>query len=364
MKNIAFCLLALVWAAQANAASGVIAGAIRWDAWYSAGGNAALAQKALGPQVYQSRAPKNCSPVSTYQITCPSSQATMDAEIAAAVSGGLKYWAFDQYAPSSDLTTGWNLYQSSAHKADINWCWISNLSVMGSTGNFSAVNAAFVAQFLQTNYQKVTVTTAGRPVFYILWDNTNFASAWGGSYTNVAAAITDLRTQAVAAGLGSPYIVVMSGQAASAATINTNIGGDAITAYNALAAATVNGTFASLSTQTQAFWVAQQGTGAQIVPIAMNGFFQTPRISHPESFLGAGAVPYLGVNNVYAIATNAELITHLAAAVTYINSNPAVVPSTLMLIYSWNECDEGGCILPTIGDPTGAKLAAIKATIN
>lgn len=365
MSRFRLCLLLalLLTSFSAHAQSGIIAGAIRWDAWYSNFSSALSAQQALGPAIYQSRAPINCSPLSTYQITCPSSQSTIDAEITAAVSGGLKYWAFNQYAAGSSLITAWNLYQTSSLKNNINWCWITTLQSMGTTGNFTATNAAFVAQFGQSNYQKVTVTTASRPVLYMSVSGTDLTNLFGGSLVNVAAMITDLRAQTVAAGLGTPYIIVMGGVPATSASTMTSIGADAIGAYTPTVAPVLNGSYPQLDTAAQAFWAALAVPGVPTVPTAINGFFQTPRIAHPESF-GAVAKPYFGINNVFAISTNAQLVTHLAAAVTYINAHTAVVPSKLLLIYAWTECDEGGCLTPTLGDPTGAKLAAIKATIN
>ena len=32
---------------------------------------------------------------------------------------------------------------------------------------------------------------------------------------------------------------------------------------------------------------------------------------------------------------------------------PATCPSKVFLIYSWDECDEGGGLIPTLGDPAG-----------
>jgi hypothetical protein len=356
-------LLALLTAVPAYAASGITAGAIRWDAWYSGAGSALQAQYALGPSVWQSRAPINCSAASAFAITCAATQTAMDAEIAAAVSGGLKFWAFDQYASNSSLTPAWSLYQSSTHKNDINWCWISALSLMGSTGSFTSTNASFVAQFQQSNFQKVTVTTANRPVLFIAYSTADLASNWGNSLTNVAAMITDLRAQTVAAGLGTPYIVVFSGTPATAAAVVTAIGADAISSYNPPIPSTYAGTYAALDTSTQTYWATLAGASSQIVPIAINGWDPRPRRIRPEAFSGASKA-FIGMNNYAAISTNTEFANHLQAAVTYINAHPTVVPSTLLLIYAWTECDEGGCITPTIGDPTGSKLSAIASVIR
>jgi hypothetical protein len=368
MRKFLILAALLLVTAQAHAASGIIAGAIRWDAWYTPSANSLLAQNNLGPAAYQSRAPVHCVPTSTQSINCVGTQATMDAEITAAVSGGIKYWAFNQYAPSSSLTTGWNLYQSSALKNNVNWCWITSLGLLGQTGNFTSQITLLATQMQQINYQKVTIgATANRPVIYLIWTSGEFASNFGSSYTNVNAMFTALRAQVVAAGLGTPYIVVLGGAPTSAAAIVTSASLDAISSYTPTLTVhppSLYPTFASLSTQAQSFWVSMAATGTPIVPIAITGLFVNPRVTRPST-LNSGQIPYIGLDTLYAISTNAELVTELSAAVTYITGNPSIVPSTLLLIYAWNECDEGGgALTPTIGDPTGSRLAAIKSTIN
>lgn len=365
MRKFFITILALLISiSQANAASGIIAGAIRWDAWYNPTANSLLAQNNLGPKQFQSRSPINCQ-LGSQSVNCVGTQATMDAEITAAVSGGLKYWAFTQYASNSSLTTGWNLYQSSSKKNQMNWCWITGLANMGSTGNYTTQINLLAAQMQQTNYQKVTVSaTPNRPVIYILWSSSEFASNFGSSYANVTTMFNALRTAVTGAGLGTPYIVIMT-STASASTIITSTSSDALSAYNTtlpLLPSALNPSFTLLDTLTQAYWVTMAGAGQPIVPIAMNGWLPSPRSYHPSTL--APQIPYIGIDNLYGISTNSQLVTHLQAAVTYITANPSIVPSTLLLIYAWTECDEGGCITPTYGDPTGSKLAAIHDTLN
>lgn len=359
-------LLAALWAGTAQAASGITAGAIRWDAWYGTPDSSTIAaQGNLAPPAYQSRAPINCAPLTPpFSMTCSGTQSVMDAEITAAANNGVKYWAFLQYNSPAAFVNGWNLYQSSSLRANVNWCWIMTIPQFGSTGAFSTQMATLAAQMAQTNYQTVTATTTLRPVLYILWGAAALTNNFGGSNANFKAALDSLRSTVTGAGGGNPYIVLMGGGTPAAqATLMAAIGADAITGYISTFANTINGTFASLDTQTQATWAAMAASAAT-VPIAMTGWNQEPRIARPVPW-NAGQKPYFGLNNRYAISTNAELATHLTAAVTYINANPTLVPSKLLLIYAWNECDEGGgCLVPTIGDPTGARLAAIKTAIQ
>src|ERR1700684_1388535 len=71
--------------------SSVIAGAIRWDAWYQDTDISVSAQESLSPERYFRRAPFFCSINSAKQVHCLGTPEAMDAEIHAAVKGGLKY---------------------------------------------------------------------------------------------------------------------------------------------------------------------------------------------------------------------------------------------------------------------------------
>lgn len=368
MRKLLATILFSMFSLPAVAQSGIVAGAIRWDAWYDVTPNSAelSAQQSLGPAMWQFRAPKHCTVTSTFVVNCIGTQAIMDAEITAAAAGGLKYWAFGQYAPTSGLTTAWNLYQSSSIKTNINWTWITGPANMGTTGNFNTQMDLLTTQMQQANFQKITVgAVANRPILYILWDTANFAANFGSSYPNFAAVITYLRTQVVAAGLGTPYIVVMSGSATSATTVMTNIGADAISSYDIPAPPVLAGSAASLIAQTETLWATQAATGSQIVPVATTGADTRPRKAHPLNFVVPAQRPNVGLGLFYTASSNTELVGEMTAAVAYINANPAVVPSKLLIIYSWDECDEGGgALIPTIGDPTGIRLSTIAPIIQ
>ena len=52
----------------------------------------------------------------------------------------------------------------------------------------------------------------------------------------------------------------------------------------------------------------------------------------------------------------------MKAAATFVSVNPSVVPARSVLIYAWNEYDEGGWIAPMLDDGT-ARLDAIRAVL-
>jgi hypothetical protein len=55
---------------------------------------------------------------------------------------------------------------------------------------------------------------------------------------------------------------------------------------------------------------------------------------------------------------------HLQKAIDWIDDNPTLAtPERLVMIYAWNEFGEGGYITPTVGDPDGLYLDAIKSVV-
>jgi hypothetical protein len=293
------------------------------------------------------------------------SQSIIDAEIAAAKNAGLKYWAFLMYGQSGsdlrqtpEMMAAWNTYQTSAIKAQVPWCAMIPLYLLGSTGSYTTQVSQIVGWMQQAYYLKVL---SGRPVLYIYWTQSDLTTFWGGSLSNVAAAITALRSAVTAAGLSTPYVVVMNG---AETTVYAGIGADAISSYTATGETALAAPYATLDSVTQAYWTTLASKGVPIVPPIMAGFDRRPRVARPVGWEVASQRPYFGLNRYFAQPTTSELAAHVQAGVNYIVSNPTACPSLLGLIYAWNECDEGGWLLPTIGDPTGGRLSAIAPVIT
>lgn len=354
---------------EARATPNVIAGAVRWDAWYSSSDpNSVAAQNALSPQRWQFRAPWFSQVRSDYILRAAGTQANMDVEISCAANAGLKYWAFDQYESGNAFLNGWNLYQSSASNSLMHWCWMcfNDRGYFGSTGNFSTEVTAFVNWFLQTNYQKVLTN---RPLLYLFF--TAAPATFGGSSSNFAAFITALKSACATAGLGDPYIVVCGSYPASN-TFKTAIGADALSAYaGVVTTPTQPSSYAQLTAGTEGFWAQMGNSGSAIVPCCITGWDTRPRKQNPIPWgIGSYAPAYSRLSNYFTPGTNAEIAAHIQNAVNYVGANPSKCPSTAILVYSWTECDEGGgCMMPTIGDSlqvgdTTNLLTAISAVLK
>ena len=77
------------------------------------------------------------------------------------------------------------------------------------------------------------------------------------------------------------------------------------------------------------------GTGSNIVINAIVGWDTRPR--HKAE--GERA-------NYYALASPQEFAAHLKTAVSLTRDYKDKCESATVLVYSWNECDEGGGVLP------------------
>lgn len=339
--------------------SGIYYGAIRWDFWYSNTGACQSTANSLGNPDYRSRAPFFATEVSSNNISFNPTQATMDAEINFAVNGGLSYWAFllyDRAGNDPEGMQGYDLFQTSTIKNNIKWCQMRPSTMFGTTGNYATQVAEAVAMCQQSNYQKVLTN---RPLVYFYW---NGAGNFGGSLVNMKAAIDAFRTGCTNAGLGNPYIVMVDFDLTDSVANSTALGIEAITSYLAGNSTGLNQSYASLASAAQSSW-ATKAAVYNMVPICMQGWNRAPRIVRPVRWEASDQRPYQGILRKVPQPTSAELISHMAAAKTFIDAHPTECDAKAAIIYAWNEFDEGGYLCPTLGDPTGSLLSAIASTI-
>jgi hypothetical protein len=344
----------------AFAANGTIPGAIRWDPWYGTTSAAALSTgpaELQAPQ-WQFRAPWFATPQRGGLLINGNQQATIDAEIGYAASAGLKYWAYVWYGdivPLDGMMNAWTLHQSSSIRNSMNWCLMLQFSEVSPT-TFANDQAQYVAYFQQSNYQLVLTN---RPLVYLLIDDLNMLTTrWGSDWANVKAALDALRTATVAAGLGTPYIVIMYGVPANAASYASQTGSDAISNY-LLGSNQLAELWQTYEPTVEAFWAAMGATGTPIVPDAQTGWDQRPRLA--PQFVNACTVRLSDFAYV-VVPTGPQLTAHLQAAVSYVVANPTQCPSKAILIYSWDECSEGGnAIIPTYGNGSGPDTGRITA---
>jgi hypothetical protein len=251
------------------------------------------------------------------------SQTIMDQEIQYAAAAGIDYWAF-LYYPQDPLSQGRKLYLSSAHRNDVSWCALLDGNF---TGAFDTNLAELATNFGESNYQKVL---GGRPLLYFFSDAT-------------AARVAKVRAKAAAVGVADPYIVVMGWTAQGAADLKTTVGADAVSRY---ATGGLNGVpYSNLAATETGLWSDYATAGGQVVPTVSTGWDNRPRYDYPVSWI-ADYTPLK--DNWVQQGTPTEIANHLGGAIGWNGTHAANAQANTVIIYAWNEFDEGGWICPTL----------------
>ncbi|MEV7870417.1 hypothetical protein AB0P17_30950 [Streptomyces sp. NPDC088124] len=250
-------------------------------------------------------------------------QDVMDQEIQYAKNAGIDYWAFVYY-PQQPLARARELYFSSERKGEVSWCAILDGNF---TGSYGTNLPHLVAQFSEPNYQRVL---GGRPLVYF------FTAA-------TADQVAKMRAACSQAGLPDPYIVVMAWTAQGAADLKAAVGADAVSRY---ATGERNGQpYSRLADAESSLWDQYAAAAGDVVPTVSTGWDKRPRYDYPLSW----EPNYTGFKDEWTQqATPQEIAKHLHGAVSWNNTHPDNASANTVLVYAWNEFDEGGWICPTL----------------
>lgn len=324
-----------------------VVGAIRWDAWHGDKSPVGRAVEiALGPKQWHYRVPFFGKIISDSQVEIHGyTQEIIDQEIAYAHQAGLDYWAFGLYSTMPAMTEARKLYLASHHKADINFCLWDGPDGFSSTAHLQSI----IQLMREPTYQKVL---GNRPLFYLGFVDEKWVKVLGDRRR-----ADELRRMAQQVGLGNPYLVLMDFNPWHGKKIANALGFDAITTYSCSGGG--HGTYAALTEHVEKFWDQCKATGKQVVPIVMTSADRRPRVEHPVPWEHYQK-PGVGMDKFYELPTPAELASHLDHALTWINKNPAAAPAKAVIIYAWNENDEGGWLVPTLSEGTARIDAAAK----
>ena len=346
------------FAADRAATRGVAVGAIRWDAWHGDASEVGRAvQKSLAPKRWQERLPFFAEVAKDGAVTIAGdTDAVMTREIAYAQAAGLEYWAFLAYDAESPMSRALKRYLANPACANMHFCMIVDAGHW-RPGNFEAEAARCAELMARPNYQTVL---HGRPLFYVLnlaLESNEAAWAQAGGFRK---AVEGLRTAARARGLPEPYCVAMLPWPDKAKAFAEASGCDAISAY-AVQAGGKGTPFADLTAYVEDFWKRSLETGAKVVPLAMTGWDRRPRVENPvfwEHNEGWGA----DMERFYQGAKPAEIGNHVRKAVEWTRAHPTCAEAQAVIIYAWNEHDEGGWLCPTRGEGD-ARIQAVGSAL-
>ncbi len=331
--------------------SRAIVGAIRWDAW--TGGNVTeQVERTLGPKKYHDRLPWFAEVIGDNKVHIDgSSQKVMDQEIDFAADAGLDYWAFLLYPESTSMTDAFKKYLSSSKRKRINFCLILHNSFGVSDEQWPKERDRAVALLKEPGYQTVL---SGRPLVYA------FEVKFQGVFPT--ARFADFRSAAQKAGLNL-YCVFMGWSPAQDFKIESSKGFDAVSAY---AYSSDQSTFTKLAQSVEDdFWGNAAKANAPYVPLVTTGWDKQPRKDNPVSWEKGQS--YHQQNVFPSTSTPQEISSHLERALRFVKENSKICVANAIIIYSWNEHDEGGWLVPTwtpSGKPNTDRLDAISKILK
>ena len=330
-----------------------IVGAIRWDAWHGDASEVGLTvERTLAPKHWHHRLPFFGRVVAENAVEARGhTQEVMDQEIDYAHAAGLDYWAFVIYPEDEALSLGLKQYLSSEKKDKIRFClnlqggWESR----GGPDDWPEKVARYVNYFKEPTYQTVL---EGRPLVFLYSVEGLVGSGRFETWDDARAAFDALREATRAAGLPNPYIVAQGWWPPTLKEQAETLGLDAIGAYASSAGAKA-GNFTDLASHTERWWDAFRETGMPVVPLATAGWDMRPRVETPVPWVDGG-----DIEQYYEAPTPEELAAHVSTALDWCRRHPDAAEAQAVLIYAWNEFDEGGWLCPTLEEGT-ARLDAL-----
>ena len=294
--------------------AGIMVGAIRWD-WTGDGSVNRAVEKSLGPSHWHYRVPFFGTIINDSTVHAPcASQECVDQEILYAKENGLDYWNFLLYPAGSDLDLPLRRYLSSNYNSQFKF------TVMGNSPHSPPERV--VNYFKHPSYLTVL---GDRPLYYI--------------YKKEGDHISMVRDLCASEGIPDPYVVHLGSlddaDAVSRYWYNGSWEGGALD----------GAPYSGLANVAAADWQSKLNDGIPQVPLVSAGTDGRPRIENPP--------PWGGDDNSYyakywEAPTPSELAASVQEAVNFVAAHPENCPSKCILMYAWNENDEGGWLTPTL----------------
>lgn len=301
----------------------VLTGTIRWDCWAGDTGASPASletERSLGPSKYHYRVPFYGKELSDNSVIARyTTQKVMDKEIEHAHDAGLDYWAFLYYAENSGLDLAHKLYLSSKYNENIKFCMIMQ------PGNLTDETIEkLIKWFKMKNYQRVC---GERPLLY-------FFSSKG-----LERSIIDrLKERVIESGLLTPYMVLMC-QASNTDDIE-GLGLDAASAYCSFG--NDGESYRTLADKDVSGWNNLRDKGFKVIPWVTAGWDNRPRNDNKMTWIKGEAT-------WAQYASPEELANHLKKAIGWTQQDTTgSAEAGAVLIYAWNEFDEGGWVCPTL----------------
>ncbi|WP_197231267.1 glycoside hydrolase family 99-like domain-containing protein [Novipirellula artificiosorum] len=346
-RVLALFILSL-WSMLVSADEKPIVGAIRWDAW-TGGSITQQVERSLSPLKYQSRLPwfANIGKDGVVSID-GGDQTVMDQEIDYAADAGLDYWAFLLYPESSTMSTALGQYLGSSRRSKLRFCLILKNTLDLPEAAWLRERKRAIALLQEPGYQTVL---GNRPLVYVF-------SSKGLPKRRLQEFIALAREREL-----NPYYVFMGWHPAADVKKAIPLGFDAVSSY---AKSNSSPAFVDLanSVKTQ-LWENAVNHKAPYIPLVTTGWDKRTRQDNPVSWEVDG--DYHKQSVFPSKATPDEIASHLDEALQFVDQHRDICEANAVIIYAWNEYDEGGWLAPTRdakGFPDKSRLEAIRQVLG
>lgn len=332
-----------------------LVGAIRWDAW-SGGAVTEQLEKTLEPERFHSRLPwfakiRDVDGNTKVEID-GSSQVIMDTEIAWAAYAGIDYWAFVFYSENTvnRLSVALSHYLKSSRKNDLGFSLI--LTSQWLRINHKQKKEAEIERFINLLKEPTYIRVLdNRPLVYCFFKD------------DLEDSLVALKQKAKEEGL-NPYFVYMGWDTTHDWKQHSKKGFDAVSQY---ASSTFTITkFNELAQKTENnFWNAAKVNQVPYIPLVTTGWNKEPRKYHNVSW--EPNPPYNQQTEFVETASPDEIAIHLQRGLAFVKEHPAICKANSVIIYAWNEHDEGGWLAPTwtpSGQPNTERIEAIRRVLR
>jgi len=307
-------------------------GSIRWDAWInknvSWGDDKTLTIGAqmvrnLSPTQYHFRMPYFGKVIDKDTIELPDyTQEIFDQEQLYAHEAGIDYWCYCWY--DGAMAAARKFHATSKYRNLVKMSRMINERDM--------LDANEIIEHLKMGFWQMADNN--RPLFFV--------HAMGGNPPKKES-VEAFRKTIQSAGYGNPYILGMTTFGIST-TIIRNTGMDGVSAY-AVSLGNCS-PYSELAKRAATYWDDYKASGVDVVPCVTTGWDRRPRIDNPVSWEGITN----DKNDWTETATPQEIAEHLKSALEWNAANSIHTPFNSVMIYAWNEHDEGGWLCPTIID--------------
>lgn len=294
-------------------------GAIRWDAYFSVENEKSNVSrevsKTLSPDIFHSHAPFFAKTVGRDKVIFgEATQEQFDKECELAVDAGIDYFAYCWYRNNDPMCYARRQHTQSIYRDKIKMCAIIGVSRLDEES---------IDELASTCKEDFYLKIFDRPVIYVF------------GAMNLSREYINFIREHVSEKAENPYFIAMGGSNALHAYDLKTRGYNAITSYSCFP----NGegwSYQELLEKADERNELLKNLTAFIdyVPHITCGLDFRPRVMNPVSWMGGKNFAYTG--------TSEEIYLHAKKTLKKAKNVPAV------LIYAWNEHDEGGWCCPTL----------------